>query len=119
MQTTIHQVGEIAVVQVSGKLTLEKNEMFRAACLKRLHGRKVVFALEGLQFVGSTGIQIFFRTLADLHLGNPGGVKIAGLKADFLRLFHYTAPAGLELHPEIESALRGYSLIPASPEVLS
>lgn len=111
MQTSLHQVGDITVVQVSGKLNLEKNEMFREACLKRLTGKKVVFALEGLQFVGSTGIQMFFRTLADLHAGNPGEVKIAGLKADFLRLFQYTAPASLELYPGLESALKGYSLV--------
>lgn len=109
MEAKMRQLGEFTIVHLSGKLNLEKNQPFRDVCLKTLSDKRVVFCLDGLQFVGSSGIQSFFRTLSEIHGGNRFGIKISGLTADFVRIFQYTAVSGLEVHENLDNAMRSFS----------
>ncbi|MBX2986550.1 MAG: STAS domain-containing protein [Bdellovibrionaceae bacterium] len=110
MITKVHQLGDVTVVQVSGQLNLEQNESFRHACLKSLQSQRVVFCLDGLKFVGSSGIQGFFRALGEVNDLNPHGVKISGVKQDFLRVLQYTMPAGLEIHESVDAAVSRFAI---------
>lgn len=114
MEAKLDQRGDILVVHVSGQLDLEKSQNFRDVCLKNLKHKKLVFSLEGLQFVGSSGIQTFFRALNEIHASNPFGLRVTGLKADFQRLFQYTATAELKTFSALDEAV--YSFQESSPQ---
>jgi anti-anti-sigma factor len=113
MEARLQKRGEITVVHISGKLTIEKNQPFRDICLKQFSKQKIVFSLDGLQFVGSSGIQSFFQTLNDVHQMNPYGVRIAGVAGDFLRLLQRTASAGVQIHADVENAMISFQENPA------
>jgi len=108
MEAKIQRHGDITVVQLRGQIDLEKNQNFRQFCLRQLADKKVIFCLEGLQFVGSSGIQVFFRTLQDVHARNKHGIKVSGLKPDFLRVFRYTAVSDLDVHETSDFAVRSF-----------
>lgn len=108
MQAQVDSIGEVKVVRLIGKIDMETQKNFRDLCFKKLHASKVVFCLADLKFVGSTGIQTFFRTLSDLNTENPNRIKIAGVKMDFLRVLRYSSPSLLDIHESIEGAIQSY-----------
>lgn len=112
MDAKVQEHGEVTVVHMAGQLNLEKSQFFREVCLKQLAGKKLVFSMEGLKFVGSSGIQTFFKTLHEIQAINPYGVKISGVKPDFLRIFNYTETSGLQIHESIEVAVQSFSVPP-------
>ena len=114
MEVKTEQLGEVTVVHVSGKLNLEKNMSFREACLRSLSNQKIVFSLRHLQFVGSSGIQSFFRTLSEIHQKTSCEVKIAEVNPDFLRLLQYAALPDLEIMPSVETALSRFASLESS-----
>lgn len=105
MQVKMEQRGDIKVVHVSGKLSLERNQFFREACLKALSNEKVIFCLRDLEFVGSSGIQVFFRTLSDLRQTTSSEVILTDVSTDFRRLLDYIALPGLDIKPCLEAAV--------------
>lgn len=109
MEAKLQKHGEITVVQVSGQINIEANSHFREVCLKQLAHQRVVFNLEGLQFVGSSGIQAFFRALSEIHDGNRYGVRLSGLKPDFVRILQYTTISSLSIHENVDGALRSFA----------
>ena len=112
MEVKTEKLGAVTVVHVSGKLNLEKNMSFREACLRSLSNQKIVFSLRNLQFVGSSGIQSFFRTLSEIHRKTSCEVKVADVNPDFLRILQYAALPDLEIMPSLEMAVNRFS----SPE---
>lgn len=104
MRTQIIQNGEITIVTVSGRLDIDKAPLFKQACLNQLKGRKVIFSLQDLSFVGSTGISQFFQTLQEVNQLNEKSCRIVGLGADFRRITDYTRMHELEIHESLESA---------------
>lgn len=108
MEAKLQKHGEITVVQVSGQLNIEANSHFRDVCLKQLAHQRVVFNLEGLQFVGSSGIQAFFRALGEIHEGNRFGVRVSGLKPDFVRILQYTTISSLSIHEDVDGAVKSF-----------
>lgn len=100
--------GDIAVVSLSGRIEIEKNQSFKVACLKKFSDKKVVFCMKNLNFVGSSGIQNFFGVLNELNTNKRLSAKIAGLNPDFQRLFSFSECANLEVHESIEGALQSF-----------
>lgn len=106
METSVKKQGEWAVVKIKGRIQLEKTQMFREACLKSLVQQKVIFVLDNLQFVGSTGMTEFFQCLSDVQNMNQCGVHIVGLSPDFKRFVSFTSASSLRLHDNLEEAFR-------------
>ncbi|MFN8789913.1 MAG: STAS domain-containing protein [Bdellovibrionales bacterium] len=106
METSVKKQGEWAVVRIKGRIELEKTQMFREACLKSLVQQKVIFVLEGLQFVGSTGMTEFFQCLSDVQTLNQCGVHIVGLSADFKRFVSFTSASSLRIHETLDEVFR-------------
>ena len=90
MEAKLDQVGDVFVVRLVGKIDLETQQNFRNLCKSRFQKAPVVFCLAGLKFVGSSGIQSFFRTLCELNSENPHRIRVTGVKEDFLRLLNYS-----------------------------
>lgn len=101
--------GEITIVSLSGRIEIEKTLTFKAACLKNFSDRKVVFCMKNLSFVGSSGIQNFFSILNELNTESTMSAKIAGLNADFQRLFQFSDCKNLEAHESIEGAMQSFA----------
>lgn len=108
MEAKLQKHGDVTVVHLSGKIDLEKNQNFRTVFTKQFLNQKVIFCLQNLQFVGSSGIQTFFRTLQEIHSLNKHGIKVSGVKADFLRILQYTAVSNLEVHENAEVAVQSF-----------
>ncbi len=106
MITSMRKQGEWTVVQISGRIELEKTHAFREACLQSLQDEKVIFLLDRLQFVGSTGMTEFFECLYDVESMKGCGVKLVGLSADFKRFVTVTKASQLKLHETLEEAFR-------------
>lgn len=113
MEAKLQKLGDVTVVQITGQLSIESNVNFRNVCLRAFSHQRVVFSLDGLQFVGSSGIQGFFRALHEIHQGNRYGVRISGLKPDFVRVLQYTTISNLEIHESVETAVQSFENAPA------
>ncbi len=109
MEVKLILEGDITIVSLSGRIDIEKTQMFKQACLQTLSQKKVVFCLKNLHFVGSTGIQSFFSVLNDLNDKNMLNAKVASLNPDFQRLFNFSAFTKLEAHETIENALLSWA----------
>jgi anti-anti-sigma factor len=106
METSVRQQGNWTVVKISGRIQLEKTREFRAACLKSLKNRDVIFELDRLQFVGSTGMTEFFESLRAVKESSTAVVKIVGLCSDFKRFVGFTLASTLTIHETLEEAFR-------------
>ncbi len=106
METSIRRQGEWTVVKISGRIELEKAHSFRDACLKSLKNEKVIFELDRLQFVGSTGMTEFFECLHDIQRMKGCGVKLVGLSSDFKRFVAFTKASELKIHETLDEAFR-------------
>lgn len=109
MEAKLRRHGDITVVHLAGKMDLEKSQYLRDVCLRELTNKKVVFCLEKLQFVGSSGIQTLFRAFGEMLEKAPGsGVKLAGVTTDFLRVLNYTAVSGVDVHETVAKAVSSF-----------
>lgn len=107
MQAKLHVQGDITVVSISGKLQIEKTQHLKKVFEENLSDKKVVFCLDQLSFVGSSGIQSFFNLLSDFKASGKMDVKVAGLRPDFLRLWSFGARQ-IELHENVEQAVESF-----------
>lgn len=110
MQARINQKGEVIVVELTGKVEIEKTQVFKEALKVHLNDRKVVFHMKDLNFVGSTGIQSFFQILREFHMDPSCKIKIAGMKPDFKKLWLYNDTSNVEIHDNLESALMSFTM---------
>lgn len=100
--------GEISVVSLSGRLEMEKAQQFKKACLQNFQDKNIVFCVKSLNFVGSSGIQSFFSILNELNASKKMNLKITGLSPDFQRLLQFSDCANLEVHEDIDRAVKSF-----------
>jgi anti-anti-sigma factor len=108
MEAKFYQTGEVTVVALKGRLQIEKTQAFKQACTESLRGKKVVFCMKDLHFVGSTGIQTYFQIIREFSLNNSFKAKVADLKPDFQRLWFYAGAQEVEVHENIAGALSSF-----------
>lgn len=108
MQTKVEFQGPYTIVQVSGRLDIDKTSLFKQACLKSLKGQKVIFSLEKLSFVGSTGILNFFQVLKEVQELNKQTCRVVGLNNDFKRIIHLAEFTSLEFHESLLTATQSF-----------
>jgi anti-anti-sigma factor len=106
MEITLKRQNEWTVVNISGRIELEKTHAFREACLSSLANEKVIFILDRLQFVGSTGMTEFFECLYAVEKIKSCGVRLVGLSSDFKRFIAYTKASELRMHETIDEAFK-------------
>jgi anti-anti-sigma factor len=110
MEAKFYQSGEVTVVALSGRLEIEKTHAFRHACLSGLQGKRVVFCMKDLHFVGSTGIQGYFQIIREFSHLNSFKAKIATLKPDFQRLWFYNGAQEVEVHESLANAMTSFQM---------
>ena len=107
MKTKISQSGDVMVVEISGYLDFENaNPIARSIedLYKNNKQAKVVIDLSGLEFVGSSGISTFVKSL---RVFNRLRTKPAycGVKSEFVRLFRaFEEGSPFDIWPEMNEA---------------
>jgi anti-anti-sigma factor len=84
--------GEVLILELEGQLDFETTLQFQETCtslIQKNESQKVVFNLEKLKFVGSSGINHFIRIMKDFN--NPKFAKtkpkLCSLSTEFHRIF--------------------------------
>ncbi len=108
MEAKFYKEGEITVVALSGRLDIEKTSAFRAACLQTLGGKKVIFCMKNLNFVGSTGIQSFFQVIREFNQTKHFNARVSELNPDFFRLLSLVGSLDLEICENMDGALMSF-----------
>ena len=93
MQTKMKKQGDTLIVEIEGTLDFESNEPFRQSMdsifTKFSTDRspeKIVFDLEKLEFVGSSGISRFIKTLQEVSVRAHGKTRYCNVASEFQRM---------------------------------
>lgn len=93
MKTEIKKQGDTIVVSMDGKLDFETSAPLREHLDKLLTRsssdaapKKIIMNLEGLEFVGSSGISSFVQTLKDFNASAPSRPRYCNVKSEFRRV---------------------------------
>jgi anti-anti-sigma factor len=93
MKTQFKKVGDALVVTIDGKLNFEtqdtiKNDLSRLArqTLTDTAPKKVIFNLENLEFVGSSGISSFVQALKDFNHNAASKPRYCNVGSEFQRV---------------------------------
>jgi anti-anti-sigma factor len=108
MELKLLMDGKISVVSLSGRIEVEKAQHFKKACLQNFKDKNIVFCMKSLNFVGSSGIQSFFSILNELNTSKKMNVKITGLSPDFQRVLQFSDCSTLEVHEDIDKAVKSF-----------
>jgi anti-anti-sigma factor len=121
MQARVKVQNEISVVYLSGRVDVETAEPFRAACLRELKGKRIIFDFSGLLFVGSQGLLPFLETLQSFHDLSPGSFKFTGVGVEFRKLFSATPLSVVPIHDTIDQAITAFytPVAPVAPQVIT
>lgn len=92
MKTQIKKQGDTIVVSMDGKLDFETNIPLREDLGKLIRQAKtdqtakIIFNLENLEFVGSSGISSFVQTLKEFNANAPASPVYCNVKSEFRRV---------------------------------
>lgn len=112
MEAVFSQMGDVTVVSFVGRLDVEKAKSLNMN-KANFHDGKVIFKLDRLSFVGSSGIQIFFQTLADIQNLNRRA-RVTGVRPEFVQLIKFSKILNLAIDLSIEHS---YGLLSSSFEI--
>ncbi len=93
MRTNIKKTGDTIVVSMDGTLDFETNLPLRESLGKLIRQsnqdstpKKIIFNMENLEFVGSSGISSFVQTLKDFSTQAPSKPVYCNVKSEFRRV---------------------------------
>lgn len=105
MNLSMHQVEQVIVIVVSGRIDIESAQKFQALSLNHFVNTRVVFDCSGLSFVGSTGISLMIESLAHMLMQNPQGLRVSGLANEFAQIL-YASIADLHIYRSAQDAIQ-------------
>lgn len=85
MEAKVQKQGDVLIIHLKGQMSFESADSFKEQCMKHLKNEKIVFNLENLSFVGSSGITPFLDAI--LFLQKNASIKLCRVGAEFARLF--------------------------------
>lgn len=93
MKTEFKRMGDTIVVQMDGTLDFETHEPLREDLSKLMNElstemtpKKVIFNLENLEFVGSSGISSFIQILKEFNANVPTKPRYCHVRSEFRRI---------------------------------
>ena len=93
MKTQIKKSGDTIIVEVNGKLDYETQQPFKEDLRKLIQGSKsdsvptqIIFNLQKLEFVGSSGISNFVQTLKDFNRSSPVKPRYCHVGTEFQKV---------------------------------
>lgn len=117
MKTQIKKNGDTVVVTMDGRLDFETNGPLREE-LSKLIGtqrntdstpKKIIFNLENLEFVGSSGISSFVQTMKEFNASVPNKPRYCNVKSEFKRVIKaFDEEQPFEFHDNEERAKNSF-----------
>lgn len=93
MKTEIKKQGNTILVTMNGKLDFEtqiplREDLARLAKQARTESapKKIIFNLENLQFVGSSGISSFIQTMKEFNQNAPSKPRYCHVRTEFKKI---------------------------------
>ncbi len=117
MKTNIKKNGDTIVVSMDGKLDFETSVPLREELSRLIRQqtkadtvpKKVIFNLENLEFVGSSGISSFVQTLKDFNAIAPEKPRFCNVRSEFQRVMKaYDEAETFEFHENEERARKSF-----------
>lgn len=119
MKTNIRKVGDTTVVSMDGKLDFETSEPLRKDLRKLILNprknvtdetpKKIIFNLENLEFVGSSGIASFIQALKDFDSQADSKPRYCNVKSEFKRVMKAFDEEGIfEFYDNEEKARKSF-----------
>lgn len=93
----------ITFVELKGRLDFEKVKSIEMQKTLLSNG-KIVFLLDKVSFVGSSGIQLLFQVLADMQQVNPH-LRVTGVRAEFEKLVNFSNISHLAIDATAEDSI--------------
>ncbi len=110
MKAKIEWQQDVLVVGLDGQIDFENVREFRKKSLRHFTQNKVIFRLDGLDFVGSTGLMDFVQTLKEVSELNPNGIGLCQLSFEFEKLLQNHETHKLLVFEDFEKAMQHYQL---------
>lgn len=110
LRASLLNQGEITVIALEGKLDFENQDALRESILNLAkQGKKVVVDMEGLSFVGSSGITLFIRSLYELQERGMNVPHLCNVKSEFRKIISaYDINREFNIHASREAAVDGF-----------
>lgn len=105
MDAKFYEIGEVTIVEVSGRIEPDQNKPFRDVCEKKLKDKKVVFCLNSLSFTASANITTFFESICVIP-----EARVVGLQHDFYRLLELKG-INMKTYSTISEAIKPGNLL--------
>ncbi|MCB0350854.1 MAG: STAS domain-containing protein [Bdellovibrionales bacterium] len=108
MEAKVENREGIFVVSLIGKMDFESADSLKSNCIKTFSNQAVIFNLQNLNFVGSSGITPFLELLSELSRSSGPKFKICSVGAEFLRMFEAGTVDGIEIYRDVHDACRAF-----------
>jgi anti-anti-sigma factor len=108
MQLESRQQGDIAIVQLSGRMDAERAPLFESACVSALRegSRHIVVEMSGLEYISSMGLRSFLSVAKQAKV-KQGAVLLCGMQGLVQEVFDMTHVTPLfRLFDTSEAAIR-------------
>lgn len=107
MEAKVLRKDGVVIINLKGYIDIETARPFRDACIKSLgqQGSKVIFNLDGLNFVGSHGIIPFVETLQDIREEAKLDLTFCKVSSEFQKIFSASPLKDVEIFSDEEVAL--------------
>lgn len=105
MEAKLKVTSDVTIITLSGRLNIEETQSFQRECIKHFAGKKIIFNMEKVSFVGSTGIQPFYDTVKTLTESGNHGVKLVSVQPELKRIFQNIENQNLEFFDTETSAV--------------
>lgn len=114
MEAKVVNQDGVYIVTLSGQLDFESADNLRATCRKLFREKKVIFNLEKLNFVGSSGLTPFLELLSEMNKTLGRDIKLCSVSSEFVRLFEAGELYGLEIYENEKNARMAFNLAHAT-----
>lgn len=113
------QTGKVVVLELEGHLEFETTVKFKETCVDMLKNQpdtRLIFNLQSLKFVGSSGINHFMTTMKEVLSLSPAP-KMIHVSTEFDKVFnaYRTAKYPFRVYQTLEDALKAFDLPEAKP----
>ncbi len=107
LRASLLNQGDITVIALEGKLDFESQDILRESIINLTQqGKKVVLDLEGLSFVGSSGITHFIRSLYELQERGMNVPHLCNVKSEFRKIISaYDINREFSIHESRQAAV--------------
>lgn len=110
LRASLLNQGEVTVIALEGKLDFENQDMLRESIVNLTRqGKRVIVDMEGLSFVGSSGITHFIRSLYELQERGLKVPHLCNVKSEFRKIINaYDINREFFIHETREAAVDGF-----------